>query len=101
MHVQVTMGRLRVAYLFSSDHKLPLPGGIIQEEFHKKFAFTMKPLLVKGGQKNWDAKEVFSMDYFRKIYPKDSEVNHSARLKTNEQQKWVKSKSWQVNLTIW
>ena len=47
----------------------------------------MKPLLVKGGQKNWDAKEVFSMDYFRKIYPKDSEVNHSARLKTNEQQK--------------
>jgi len=53
---------------------LSVVNNISPEEFHKKFAFTMKPLLVKGGQKNWDAKEVFSMDYFRKIYPKDSEA---------------------------
>ena len=34
----------------------------------------MKPLLVKGGQKDWNAKNIFSMDYFRSIYPKKSQV---------------------------
>lgn len=47
---------------------------ITPEEFHKNFAFTMKPLLVKGGQKGWNASNVFSMDYFRSIYPKGSEA---------------------------
>ena len=46
----------------------------MKEEFHKNFSFTMKPLLVKGGQKDWNAKNVFSLDYFRSIYPKKSQV---------------------------
>merc|ERR1712183_64667 len=33
---------------------------ITPEEFHKKFAFTMKPLLVKGGQKHWNAKNILA-----------------------------------------
>jgi len=47
---------------------------ITPEEFHKKFAFTMKPLLIKGGQENWNARKIFNLDYFRKIYPIGSEA---------------------------
>ena len=36
----------------------------------------MKPLLIKGGQENWNARKIFNLDYFRKIYPIGSEVSH-------------------------
>jgi len=53
---------------------LTVVDNITPEEFHKNFSFTMKPLLVKGGQKDWNAKNVFSLDYFRSIYPKKSQA---------------------------
>lgn len=40
----------------------------------ERYAYKMQPALVKDGQKDWSAKDVFSFDYFKSVYSPDSEV---------------------------
>nr|XP_026690843.1 uncharacterized protein LOC100181286 isoform X1 [Ciona intestinalis] len=45
-----------------------------QEEFLDLYAFSMQPILVKDGQRNWTAKNAFSYDYFKGIYSPGSKA---------------------------
>ncbi|XP_055346621.1 uncharacterized protein LOC129594087 [Paramacrobiotus metropolitanus] len=40
------------------------------EEFTAKYAYSSRPLVVRGAMKNWTASSTFSFDFFRKLYLK-------------------------------
>uniref|UniRef100_UPI00398E3CFB bifunctional arginine demethylase and lysyl-hydroxylase JMJD6-like isoform X2 n=1 Tax=Pristiophorus japonicus TaxID=55135 RepID=UPI00398E3CFB len=38
------------------------------EEFLRAYAYSMQPVVVEDGQRNWSAREVFSFEFFTQIY---------------------------------
>ncbi|XP_041047104.1 uncharacterized protein LOC121279804 [Carcharodon carcharias] len=42
------------------------------EEFLRAYAYSMQPVVVEDGQRNWSAREVFSFEFFIRIYDNDS-----------------------------
>ncbi|XP_067905676.1 uncharacterized protein [Heterodontus francisci] len=42
------------------------------EEFLRAYAYSMQPVVVEDGQRNWSAREVFSFEFFTQIYDNDS-----------------------------
>ena len=44
---------------------------ISPEEFMSKYAYSTKPLLMKGAASNWPAMDVFTFKYFQELYSKN------------------------------
>ncbi|XP_038662784.1 uncharacterized protein LOC119971389 isoform X1 [Scyliorhinus canicula] len=42
------------------------------EEFLRAYAYSMQPVVVEDGQRNWSAREAFSFEFFTRIYDNDS-----------------------------
>uniref|UniRef100_H2YDJ8 Cupin-like domain-containing protein n=1 Tax=Ciona savignyi TaxID=51511 RepID=H2YDJ8_CIOSA len=47
---------------------------LTQEKFISEYAFGMQPVLVKDGQQNWTAHDMFSYHYFKSVYSPGSEA---------------------------
>ncbi|XP_078256434.1 uncharacterized protein LOC144594156 isoform X2 [Rhinoraja longicauda] len=48
------------------------------EHFLRHYAYSMQPVVVEDGQRNWAAKDVFSFHFFSQIYSSDSSALDSS-----------------------
>ncbi|XP_043563069.1 uncharacterized protein LOC122558491 isoform X1 [Chiloscyllium plagiosum] len=48
------------------------------EEFLRAYAYSMQPVVVEDGQRNWSAREIFSFEFFTRIYDNESRALDSS-----------------------
>ena len=53
---------------------VPKLANLSQAEFERNYAYTARPLVVTDGMQHWSAQGVFSFEFFKTVYGKESPV---------------------------
>ena len=58
----------------SNLSKVPVVENVTVASFLNEYAYSSRPVLMKGAAKNWPATQLFSYEYFRQLYSQNPEA---------------------------